>query len=233
MSRRGKVTAFWLLLSMAGSQVLYCQNPFELQTTPPHHSLSAEQPHRWILKFNPTLLVRGEAPIYLERKLGACFSAEAALGVTFEDYYKKVFQEGKTLTQKDPATEYLSGVAAKMGVRYFFHRGALTDFYISPEMDYTTYRKNVSGAFRNGGGYSEGKLMDKQAYVDYLFLIGSQSPRAMDQEIFLDWFLGAGMRTGMENNVVRTENNSAIIAQHQQSVLAPMITFGLKLGLGL
>jgi hypothetical protein len=75
-------------------------------------------------------------------------------------------------------------------------------------------------------------LLDKQEYVDYLILIGSQNSREQDEEIFLDWFLGAGLRSGQENDVLRSENNSQMIVQRKVTVLAPMITFGVKIGLG-
>jgi len=223
--------ALLIFLSHFGAGVILGQIAEESPTIHPvaRHN---ESTRLWILKFNPCLMARGELPLYLERRLTPGLSAEVGIGTTFEDYYKKVFLQGKTLTQKDPATEYLSGVALKSSIRYFVKKGALNDFYISPEVDYTTYRKNVAGDFRTGSGYTEGKLLDKQEYVDYLILIGSQNSREHDEEIFMDWFLGVGIRSGQENNVFRTENNSQMLVERKSKVLSPMITFGVKIGLG-
>jgi hypothetical protein len=227
-----KVLALMFLALTVGSEAQSQVVSDSLPSTLPHRA-SPLALRTWILKFNPCLIVRGEVPIYLERKLSSDFSMEGAVGTTFQDYFKKVFLEGKDYSQKDPNTEYLSGIAAKLSLRYFPKHVVLSDVYISAEVDFTNYRKNVSGAFLSStGGYQEGKLMDQQKYFDYLVILGSQNSKEVDQEIFLDWFLGAGVRTGIENNVMRIENNSQILVQKQASVLSPILTLGLKIGLG-
>jgi hypothetical protein len=207
-------------------------SPKEIPAAAPKKTTSESQ-RSWILKYNPCLIVHGEVPFYLERKLSRNFSIEGALGTTFEDYFRILFVEGGRIGQTETNTEKLSGVAAKLALRYYPKHTALSDVYISPEIDFTNYRKLVTGDYSIGsGGYTAGRLMDQQKYVDYLLILGTQSPREKDEEIFLDWFLGAGLRTGQEYNVVRYENNISMIAVQQKTIVAPMITLGMKLGLG-
>jgi hypothetical protein len=187
----------------------------------------------WILKCNPILLIRGEAPIYLEHKLNKSWSMEVAAGITFTDYLKAVVMQGKPLGQKDPNVNQLSGLTSKMAIRYFTGHQAGMGLYFSPEFGYVDYRKDVSGVYMaSDGRYTNGKLMDEQRYYDIKTLVGWQSSDPYENDFTFDWYLGIGLRMGHEDNVMPDERNANVIKVNSSDVANPLICLGLKIGLG-
>ncbi len=187
----------------------------------------------WAVKCNPVVLFRGEVPVYLERRLSRIFSLEAALGMTFEDFFKTSVVQGKPLFPKDPNVNYLSGFTGKLSFRYFPRGGALSGLYISPEIDFKNYRKDVSGVYLGSDArYASGKLRDQQNYMDLKALVGFQKTDEISHDFYFDWYLGAGLRAGYEDNVVADEKNANVIKVNHSDVLSPLITLGVKIGLG-
>jgi hypothetical protein len=187
----------------------------------------------WAIKANPIVLFRGEVPVYIERRLNRNFSMEAALGVTFEDFFKESVLQGKSIFQKDPNVDKLSGVTSKLALRYYPRHNALSDLYISPEIDFKNYRKDVSGVYMGADGrYTSGKLRDKQAYADFKAIVGFQNTDEFNSDFYTDWYLGVGLRLGAEDNVVTDELNATVIKVKHADILSPVITVGVKIGLG-
>jgi hypothetical protein len=187
----------------------------------------------WSLKCNPVILARGEVPVYLEHKLNQTWSAEAAIGITFTDFVKADILKGKSLFQKDPAVDGLSGICGKLALRYFPGHDAGSDLYLSSELDYTSYRKDVKGVYMDTDGrYTDGKLRDAQQYVDLKALIGWQNSDPFESDFSFDWYVGAGIRVGSENNVVPDERNANVIVLNHSDVVAPILALGVKIGLG-
>jgi hypothetical protein len=188
---------------------------------------------RWILKCNPVALGRGQLPVYVERRIHAKYSLEAALGITFEDYFKSIFLQGKQAFQKDPKETHLSGITAKLALRYFPRGTALSGLYFSPEMDWTNYRKDIQGVYlQTDNTYANGSLRDQQKYIDFKALLGYQTLESGDSDISMDWYVGIGLRAGEENNVVLDERNANVIKLSHGTVYSPVIAIGIKLGLG-
>ncbi len=199
--------------------------------TPLHEPLPAPD---WTLKCNPVILARGEVPVYLEHKLNTSWSTEAAIGITFRDMIKDDVLQEKPLFQKDPNADVLSGLCGKIALRYFPGHHACSDFYFSPELDYTSYRKDITGVYMGSDGqYVKGKLRDEQQYADFRFQVGWQNSDALDSDFSFDWFLGAGIRLGSENNVEPDERNANVIVLNHANVVTPVIALGVKIGLGL
>ncbi len=187
----------------------------------------------FILKCNPILLIRGQAPIYLEHKLSKSWSMEVAAGITFTDYLKAVIMQGKPLGQKDPNVNQLSGLTGKMAIRYFTGHQAGEGLYFSPELGYVDYRKDVSGVYMTPDGrYTNGKLLDEQQYFDIKALVGWQSSDPYENDFTFDWYLGLGLRMGHEDNVVPDERNANVIKVNSSDVANPLICLGVKIGLG-
>jgi hypothetical protein len=227
---------------------------FRLQDLQPTDNLlqaipakSTEKPHKagdplppltnkgkWILKFNPVLVIRGDVPLYLERRINHTVSLEVAAGITFQDYFKEAIINDQPLDKKDPGVANLSGLSGKFAVRFYPSHTAPNDFYISPEVDVKNYRKEVSGIYQNDAGtYQHGTLMDQQKYMDVLAICGTQNTPEFDESVYLDWFVGIGIRVGTEDNVVNSEGNAATIELKHVNVMNPVLTIGVKLGLGL
>ncbi|MFI5149891.1 MAG: hypothetical protein ACHQRM_09180 [Bacteroidia bacterium] len=189
---------------------------------------------KWILKFNPLLIVRGDVPLYLERRLSHNVSIEAAAGVTFRDYFKQVLLENQPLDKNDPNVSELSGLSGKFAIRFYPHHTAPGDFYFSPEMDLKNYRKDVNGIYVNSSGnYVRGTLHDQQKYLDFYAVCGSQNTLELDEYIYLDWYIGVGVRLGQESNVTNSELNAATIELKQQRIAIPVLNLGVKLGFGI
>jgi hypothetical protein len=187
----------------------------------------------WAIKCNPTVLFRGELPVYFERRLNKSFSMEAAVGVTFEDFLKESVIQGKSIFQKDPNVDKLSGITSKLALRYFPRHNAFSDLYVSPEVDFKNYRKDVSGVYMGADNrYTSGKLRDKQVYVDFKAILGFQNTDEFNNEFYTDWYVGIGLRVGTEDNVVADELNANVIQSKHVNVLTPVLTVGVKIGLG-
>jgi hypothetical protein len=198
-----------------------------------HMNAHASDQHVWVVKLNPFLLIHGEIPVYLERKLAKSFSLEAGLGLTTEDYFKDFLLLQKLIIPRSPNVEKLGGVTAKLALKYYLKHTALTNVYISPEVDYKNYRKYVSGTYSNSGGnFSRGRLLDQQKYMDYTVVVGSKKTTEWDHDLYFDWYIGAGLRSGTEDNVVIDENNPLVIRLKTVNVISPLLVFGIKLGLG-
>jgi hypothetical protein len=206
-------------------------------TTLREHNLSEalkSQSTDWILKCNPGILIRGQAPVYVERRLTKSWSLEAAVGVTFKDFLKEIILKGKALNAKDPNVESLSGLTAKLAARYFPWHHASTDFYISPEVEYVDYRKNVQGVYMGSDGrYANGKLLDQQKYYDIKALAGWQNVNTLENDFSFDWYVGIGLRVGHEDNVGPDQDNASVIKINSVQVISPLFTVGIKVGLGL
>jgi hypothetical protein len=189
---------------------------------------------KWILKCNPLILIRGQVPVYMEHKLSSKFSVEGAAGFTLEDYGKEALVQGKTLFQKASNVQQLSGPCAKVALRYYPRGTALSEVYFSPEFDFTDYRKDVTGVYMNSGGrYANGILRDQQDYFDLRLILGFQNTDNYDSDFYFDWYIGAGIRAGSENNVSPEEGNpNAILVKHAD-VITPTVSVGVKIGLGL
>jgi hypothetical protein len=186
----------------------------------------------WSIKCNPFILSRGEVPVYLERRLSTDWSMEVALGVTFADYLKEVVLKGRPLIQKDANVSRLSGICGKLDTRYYTGHNTSEGLYVALEADFTSYRKDVKGVYLDSDGrYTNGQLRDKQEYLDGVVILGWKISDPSENDFSFDWFIGAGVRSGMEDNVVPDELNANVIRINRTEVLNPLVTLGLKIGL--
>jgi|GEM_PF-2537530 len=186
----------------------------------------------WVIKCNPTILLRGQLPVYVEHKLNNRYSLEGAVGMTFEDYGKAML-EGKPVFQKVPNEQQLTGVCAKAAARYYTRKTALSEIYLSPEMDFTDYRMDVTGVHMSDGRYTSGKLRDQQDYFDLRFVLGFQNTENYDSDFYFDWYVGAGLRMGTENDVIPEDANPNAIRVNHTDIITPTVSLGVKVGLGL
>jgi hypothetical protein len=207
----------------------------------PSHAVLKADPQRpvagdirkWMIKFNPALLSRGQAPVLVERRQGRALSLESGLGVTTEDYFKELFIQGKFFDQKETNITKLNGLTARLSLRWYLRQEALSGFFIAPELVFSNYRKDVEGVYIGPGGrYTSGKLRDQQSYLDFIATFGSQNAIESNGEFYLDWYLGAGLRSGTEDNVVHGEGNSQVIQINRVSRFSPLVCAGIKFGFG-
>jgi hypothetical protein len=236
---------FWVSLALS-APCLHAQtgapvesvNVFEdnKYTPSPSKSKEVDEDERpaWALKFSPTLLTRGELPVFVERRLSARYGLEAAIGITFEDYFKETVFQGKPLLQQMPNENKLSGITAKFSLHYFTGKGKPGPLYLAPEIDFKNYRKDVHGVFLGSDGrYASGALRDQQIYTDFKAVLGYQTPEQFERDFFFDWFIGLGLRLGSENNVSYDEQNASVIRLKHVNVISPVLSVGVKLGFGL
>jgi hypothetical protein len=234
---------FWVSFSLSALRV-HAQAPVESVNVFEDNKYSAspvkskeedeEERPAWTLKFSPTLLIRGELPVFVERKLSARYGLEGALGITFEDFFKEVIFQSKPLLQQLPNENKLSGITAKISLHCFTGRGKPGPLYLAPEIDFKNYRKDVHGVFVGANGrYASGALRDEQIYTDIKAVLGYQTPQQFERDFFFDWFIGLGLRLGTENNVMNDELNANVIKIKHVNVLSPVLSVGVKLGFGL
>ena len=242
----GKKYCFWLFMGLAVN--LFSQNPVPAieritvfgeyhppVSAPPVQTTETEESIRpaWILKFSPTLLSRGELPVFIERRISSRCGIEVAAGITFQDFLKQTFFPNQPVLQANQIEEKLSGIVAKLSFHYYLGKSAPSELYCAPQIEFKNYRKDVHGVYFENGRYAAGKVRDQQTYMDIKAMLGYQPTEEFERDFFFDWFIGAGLRLGSEDNVIADERNSNIIKLHHVNVLRPVITAGVKLSLGL
>ncbi|MFI5149890.1 MAG: hypothetical protein ACHQRM_09175 [Bacteroidia bacterium] len=209
--------------------------PKELEARPASEPVKedAAPDSKWIIKCNPLIFIVGQVPFYVEHKLGKRYSVEAAAGPVFDNYGKETFVNGKPIFQKIPNVQQLMGGCGKLAMRYYPRQTALSELYFSPELDFTDYRKDISGVFMNSSGrYANGNLRDQQDYMDLRVIAGFQNTESEDSDFYFDWYAGIGLRVGSENNVIPEEGNPNAIRIKHTDVFSPTISVGVKIGMG-
>lgn len=186
-----------------------------------------------VLKLNPLLFLRGEAPLYYERALSPRISGELAVGVTFRNYL------GGGLTG-DVADEFSAGtrIIAKpsfhVGIRYYLTadiepQGA----YLQGGFAYLDHSKDISKK-DSTGQITDATLRDQRLYNDIRLYFGYQRLSSTSNWLF-DAYCGFGLRNRSliqvsEQLDLGDRSWSYAVEEKHDQVLA--LFLGVKIGYG-
>jgi|GEM_PF-7051652 len=176
-------------------------------------------------KCDPVLLLNGELPVFVEKRLNRYFSVEGALGVTYMDFLYEAGVNGAYFIGNKNA-KFRSGFCARAQFRLFPRHAdaAISGFYLGPDAAYRTYLMDwyeftglLNDVYRSTRKVSELQLV-----------IGWQNADHSD-EMFWDAYVAVGLRQTKELRVTEIPNVSLPPAERTR----PVVNAGIKLGWGM
>ncbi len=195
-------------------------------------------------KFNPLLILNGEAPVYYERALNNNFSIEGAIGITFKNYIGNVsnflFEENNDDEIYDTKKEKIkSNISFKLGVRYYTGGVVLDGFYFALEYANRKYSAEQTITYENYDpitffSTTQTNVFNTETlYNEFKLIAGSQSHSYWDN-FFIDYYFGVGINKQSIKKISRIEgiNNSSNYTYEliSEKKLSPSLYAGLKIG---
>jgi hypothetical protein len=180
-----------------------------------------------LIKINPLLILNGDIPIYVERRIKDQISLEGGIGFTHMDYVTNIFtvnnQNGNPDVRKaNPG--YSLMVAAKFYPSKYTK--ALDEFYFGPEIRYRKYNTEVQDCSSPSSAIF---IPETRILTDFKLTIGYIS--YISDRVIVDFYGGIGMRS---RNITSYSCNSSSTAMVLKQVndMVPVISAGIKLGFG-
>ncbi|MFN6944492.1 MAG: hypothetical protein ACK4ND_06060 [Cytophagaceae bacterium] len=180
-----------------------------------------------LIKINPLLILRGDIPIYYERRIKDQFSIEAGVGITHRDYlFDDLFDEYNNFSRTS-RLGYSFVLAAKFWPSSYTK--ALDEFYFGPEIRLLRYNYEVMDcAFQS----SRNLLSEHRMFTDFKITFGYVS--YVTDNVFFDFYSGFGLRsrniktTSCEYSNLRPSSKFEIVRD-----LVPVFSLGVKVGFGI
>lgn len=197
-----------------------------------------------IIKFNPVAIIRGELPLYYERKLNPRSSLEIGIGPLINNFMGAAFEEFSDESSEDDeiripqSDQYRAskGMMVRLSYRlYLDRRGyALSDHYFSPSFTYKSMKREVSVLNQYGEGSGTYRQDDRQA-IEFSIVYGSQDLSKYDM-FSIEWFAGIGVRKFTGDHLVYRNSNvpggiSYEVISENDDLIQPILILGFKVGL--
>ncbi|MFC5270789.1 DUF3575 domain-containing protein [Adhaeribacter terreus] len=192
--------------------------------------VAEKTPLHTCIKMNPLLLLQGDIPVYLERKIAKKLTIEFGLGMTYDNVVTDALDPdhySETTTK-----ENLMGYSVAAGLRYYPSSTyeTMEGYYFAPEVRYRKY-KSVANQYleepinvKQGRDFTDFKL--GFGYVDFI-----------EDHIFIDMYTGVGMRKRNYFNMVRDgeiiDNGTTIVETYElwnENKMVPLFSLGAKIG---
>lgn len=177
------------------------------------------------IKLNPVLLITGELPLFVEKRLNRFYSVEGAVGVTYMDlFYETSVNGGYFLGNK--SAKFHSGFTARAQFRVFPRHAdvAVSGLYFGPELAYRTYLMD----WYEFTGLVNDVYHGKRKVSEARAVMGWQNADNSD-EVVWDGYISLGARMTDEVRATEIPNVDAPPAHR----ITPVFGFGLKIGWGM
>lgn len=179
------------------------------------------------LKVNPTLLFRGDLPLYVEASVYKNIRIEAGIGITLRDYWGEIVDESFLSSDKTQA-EYSNSISTRIGIKFYpsDYSYLPEGYFFGIEHRYQDYKTKLIG-------FNDLKVNSNlvRKYNDIRFLAGYS--KYFDDNLFVEFYGGFGLRnrrvdipSGNEN--VNGNFKSFSIEEESKTVL--LISAGIKFG---
>ncbi len=188
-----------------------------------------EDAPRTLVKINPLLLVVGEAPVYIEKRLSNKFSIEGAAGITFRSVFNNI-----GLIYESAAEEILisriqqPSVTGKLSMRYY-PKGELyfpQGNYFGLQGRYRQYRYQLQYYLYPSSSES---LTSQVQITDYDFLIINGFQEVFRGAFYYDIYYGLGVRY-KQGNRLRFQDKTGKYEVVSGGDLNPLVAAGIKIG---
>ncbi len=186
-----------------------------------------------VLKLNPLLFLRGEAPLYYERALSPRISAEIAMGVTFRNYMSGELT-GDVADDFSAGTHIVAKPSFHAGFRYYISDDLEPQgVYFQGGFAYLDHSKDIS-VKDTSGHFTDQVLRDQRVFNDVRLYLGYQRLSSTSNWVF-DAYCGAGFRnrsmTHVSERLDLTDRTwSYTTTKTHDNVLA--LFLGIKIGYG-
>ncbi len=188
----------------------------------------------WAIKVNPILMLNGDLPLFIERRITKSTSVELAIGFTTRDYMLDLFED-EIFSESIDAREFSPGLSFQAGFRYFpsSSEEAIQGFYLAPEIRNRTYNSDITfqcnTSLPSATAYNE-----VRKYTDYKLSIGYQELDGFSEDVVLDYYVSFGMRSRDINGFECTLNDLTgfeEIVTRKENKFVPVFGMGVKIGL--
>ena len=135
------------------------------------------------LKINPTLLMRGDMPFYIEVPLTENLAIEGGVGVTVRDYWGEIVDENYAFLVDDlNSVTYSTGTSARLGLKYYTSSYGFQQegYFFGVEYRYQNYKATINSS----GSFTSLDEPLKRQYNDIRFLMGYKE--YLDDNVFLE-----------------------------------------------
>lgn len=187
-----------------------------------------------VLKLNPLLFLRGEAPLYYERALSPRISAEVALGVTFRNYIGGDLA-GEEADDFSAGTHIIAKPSYHIGFRYYFADDLEPQgMYLQGGFAYLDHSKDIT-LKDSLGHYTDQTLRDERIFNDVRLYFGYQRLSATSNWLF-DAYCGIGYRNRSLTKVherLNLQDNTWTYTTEDKHDNVPAFFLGIKIGYGL
>jgi hypothetical protein len=194
------------------------------------------------IKINPLLIINGDIPVLIERKIKDNITVEAGLGITFKDFIFNSFYKNPQASQLDlqsvDTRQYPIGYSLSFAAKYYFsveEPNKVEGSYLSAEVRYRNYKSQALKFDANALSNSispDDWVNESRELTDIKISYGNI--QYISNRFFMEFYSGIGIRlrniyhayysdyTGLTNTVLL----------HQQDI-RPLVSVGIKLGVAL
>ncbi len=219
--------SIFLFLLLVAFQVAKSQNRTVVEMTVTDQK-EAKSPKLVSFKLNPTMLLNGNIPVYVEFGLLGRLRLEASAGVTLRDFYGELIDGALENSFEDDGgitKQYDLGYSYGLGLRLY-----ASSYTYQPEgvffgLDYRNFKYNST--ITSCGDIKDLNIGASRVYQDLRLLIGSSY--YFDENVFLEYYSGFGLRDrNVDYGICNDLTNTVDIAKDQRTVL--LVSLGLKFG---
>jgi len=194
------------------------------------------------IKVNPLLIINGDVPLLIERKIKDNFTVEAGLGITFKDLifnsiYKNPQASQLSLRSID-TRQYPIGYSLSLAAKYYFsveEPNKVEGSYFSAEIRYRNYKSQALKCDANALSSStlaDDWVNESRELTDIKISYGNI--QYISNRFFLEFYSGVGIRLRNIYHAYCSDytplTNTVLL--HQQDI-RPLLSVGIKMGVAL
>jgi hypothetical protein len=182
------------------------------------------------IKLNPLLILSGDMPVYLEHKIAEKITFEVSAGMTYDNFLTVFDPEHYP---EDITSRNEMGYSFAGGLRYYPSDAYTTmeGYYFAPEFRRRVYKSTVTQV----QGIKINPVHQQRTVTDMKLIFGFV--HYFEDHIFLDSYIGIGMRNKDYENLVRSGANLYNGQTFEQtydtwddSIAKPILALGCKVG---
>lgn len=182
------------------------------------------------LKLDPLQVLRGEIPLFYERRISNHISVEVGAGVTRRNWTYALFNVDADDLRRNITVK--TGPTARLGLRYYFKDSPELDgLYVMPQAAYRIYEKEYA-ELDSAGDLNGVEHIDRREVGEVNLTIGFQK-LAYSSNFLFDVYIGLGYAWRRGTEVFRREAPVQTLFRSEplnNDGLVPVI--GFKLGWG-
>lgn len=194
------------------------------------------------IKINPLLIINGDIPLLIERKIKDNLTVEAGVGITFKDFiFNSVYknpQASQLSLRSIDSRQYPIGYSLSLAAKYYFsveEPNKVEGSYFSAEVRYRNYKSQALKFDANALSNSisaDDWVNESRELTDIKISYGNI--QYLSNRFFMEFYSGLGIRLRNIYHAYYSDytglNNTVLL--HQQDI-RPLVSVGIKFGVAL